>query len=152
MLIATIASSAFLVGCRMGGAPLSTSADYLTNRVSLLPLIVYPERYDGKKVVVDGILGKSDGLWRVYLSRELAHQRLDTNSVALDISAKELQLIPERDDAGQPNTVEKFAGKCVAVDGTFSKQGKIFNIASVIEHSLQANVVEKSKGEVSPAD
>jgi hypothetical protein len=130
-----------LLSCRMQQVPLAGSAGDSTNRVSLIPLIVYPDQYDGKDVFVDGFLRQSNGIYRIYLSREMAERLIDSNSLELSLSGtppQPPQLVPAKHESGVPNSLDDFQFKCVGVNGTFSKKGALHTIKTIMMHSAQS--------------
>lgn len=112
-------------------SPSEIHSNLLSNRVSLVKLLASPDSFDGKKIFVDGIMHHTYEDNTLYLTRDMADSGIKCNGIGLKFDDKNLTLIGEKTNAN----LDYFHNKCVAVYGTFSKDGMLRNISVVKENS-----------------
>lgn len=112
-------------------SPIEIHSNLLSKRVSLVKLLANPDSFDGKKVFVDGIMHHTYEDNTLYLSRDMADCGVKCNGIGLRFDDKNLSLIGEKTNAN----LDYFHNKCVAVYGTFSKDGMLENVSVVKENS-----------------
>ena len=120
-------------------------SNLLSKRVSLVRLLADPEKYDGKPVFVDGIMHHTFEDDTLYLDREMADMGLKVNGIGLSFDYKNLSMVTENKKLSKPEDLDYFHDKCVAVYGTFSKDGVLREVSAVIEN-LPLKSPSKSTG------
>ncbi|HEY9678266.1 MAG TPA: hypothetical protein V6C76_09665 [Drouetiella sp.] len=105
----------------------------------MVAVLSNPEKYDGKRISLDGILHAVMEDDTLYLNREMADSLLKINGVGLNYNKVNLKLIPNV----HPPSVKKkvslgyFNNKLCNVFGTFNAKNKALdNVTCVLEDNI----------------